>query len=368
MTYLSGNTVTNNTTLQVLRNKPGDDVALSKTDILKNNKVTKEIIDPFVYKAEENAATKKSSNVGVPGIRKASIVAEPDLLDKQLSQLLTGFANLPQQKGDQLSQTMLNGVKELSTTSKFDISSLVGGFTGKMAALLQIVVEAEQKNAKSLAAQANANNIMARAQGENSARNIVKAGEEGRNMVITQSAAGLAATGVSSAMQIKASSQKNSAIKLHAQKENALKSQAATLDSKTAPSKLIKEGDALHSDSQILKATPKNLEFQAAEQKLQYQLRTNDADKLYGQGMALNQIGQNGAAIAAANGQITKAEAESKAALAKSDESIYQAGKDSDERRMQISMQMKAMVMELIAQASQNRANNVSAMANNLKG
>ncbi|WP_345829411.1 hypothetical protein AAGR22_20915 [Erwinia sp. HDF1-3R] len=365
MADLSYNTVSNNSNLHVLSSKFGAVAEISRKDVLK---VSKENVDSFVNTAEENATTKSLSNGEVPGLRKAMIVADPDSLDKQLSQLLPAFANLPQQRSNQISETILNGVKELSTKSKFDISSLAGGFTGRLAAILQVIVEAELKNTQSMAAQTNANNLMARAQGENSARNTVQAGRDGRNMVITQASAGMVATGVSTGMQMKASVQKNAAITVHAEKANTLKRHAATLDRQTVPTKLNNVGDALPSDPAILKATPKNLEFDAAAQNLQYQLRTQDADKLFQQGMAVNQIGQNGAALAAANGQVKKAEAESKASLAKADEGIYQAAKDSGDRRTQISREFKAMLMDIILQVSQNNANTVSVMANNLKG
>lgn len=364
MADLSYNTVSKNLNLHVLSSKFEAVAETPRKDVLN---VSKENIDSFVNTAEENATTKSLSNGEVPVLREA-MVADPVPLDTQLSQLLPAIANPPQQRSNQISETILNGVKDLSTKSGFDISSLAGGFTGRVAALLQVIVEAEQENTRSMAAQANANNLIARAQGENSARNTVQAGRTARDMVVTQSSASMVATGVSAGMQMKASVQKNTAVKVHGQKELSLKRQAATLDSQTVPTKLNKVGDALPSDPAILKATPKNLEFDAAAQNLQHQLRIQDADKLFHQGMAAGQIGQNAAALAAAPGQVEKAKFEAQSSVAEGDKNIYQGAKDFSDRSTQTSRELKAMLMDLLVQISQNNANTVSAMANNLKG
>ncbi len=209
---------------------------------------------------------------------------------------------------------------------------------------------------------------MARKQAENGASAIVDGGQISKNAALTQSAVGITSTALSTGFQIKASNAKNDAIKVHGNKSNELKREATKLENQTVPSKIAKTDTSLASDTKILKNTSDNLAFNAAAHDLQLQLRMNDANNQASIGMATGQVGNNSAGLVTANSHVAKAEAEAKASLSSTDQAIYQAAKEADERRAQFSMQFRALLMEMWSQVAQNNSNTISAMASNIKG
>ncbi|WP_395490290.1 hypothetical protein ACG1VR_04385 [Cedecea davisae] len=303
-----------------------------------------------------------------PDIPKGKIEADPVNFSKQVEQLHSSFANL---STDQVTKAYTEAGKELAVLAQksgFDITTIANGFSGRAAAILQTISVAAQEAQNIMREQASANSIIARQLGESSAKKTVEAGVANKNMVDKQAGISMAASGLSAGVQAKGLNNANKAIKVHGTKEVNLNRSADNLAAKAAPGKRVGLGKESTSDVDLLKKQPNNLRHDAKIETMQQQMRANDAMRMQMHGQMLGQGGQSIAALSSSSGHVEKANADAKAQMDKTDENIFAARKDSDEREQQSIARFKTELLQLLAQLLTNRSNAVSSMTNNIKG
>lgn len=339
---------------------------------LKSQEVAQSTATPvFVDRAAKDVVSAASLKNTSPDIVPGPVQADPEAFTKQVSQALGSVSNLTQSEASRAMEQMNDSLVVLSNKSGFDITTIANGFSGKAAEVLQTICLAAQYSQSIMREQSSANNIMARSLGEMSSKQIVQAGIENKAMVDKQAGISLVTTAASGAVQTKALSNSNQAIKVHGSKSISLKRESDTLSASAAPgsrSRLDKLTSQDASDIKLLKKESNRLKHDSSDENLQQQLRANNASKLQTQGVMLGQGGQSVANLASSNGHVDKANAEANAQLLKTDESVFASRKESDEREQQAIGQFKAELMQLLNQILTNRAGTVRAMTSNLKG
>lgn len=325
-------------------------------------------IPVFADTAVKNVITATMLKEIAPDIPKGKIEADPVNFSKQIEQLHSAFSNL---SNDQVTKAYTEVGKELCVLAKrsdFDITTIANGFSGRAAAILQTISVAAQQAQNIMREQASRNSIMARTLGESSAKQIIAAGQANKNMVDKQAGISMAASGVSAGVQAKGLNNANKAIKVHGTKEVNLNRSADNLAAKASPGKRAGLGKENKADVELLKKQPNNLRHDAKIETMQQQMRANDAMRMQMQGQMLGQGGQSIASLSSSGGHVEKANADAKAQLNKTDENIFAARKDSDEREQQSISRFKTDLLQLLAQLLANRSNAVSSMIGNIKG
>ena len=303
-----------------------------------------------------------------PDIPKGKIEADPVNFSKQVEQLHSSFSNL---SNDQATKAYTEAGKELAVLAQksgFDITTIANGFSGRAAAILQTISVAAQQAQNIMREQASANSIVARKLGESSAKQTVAAGQANKNMMDKQAGISIAASGLSAGVQGKGLNNANKAIKVHGTKEVNLNRSADNLAAKAAPGKRVGLGKENKTDTELLKKQPNNLRHDAKIETMQQQMRANDAMRMQMHGQMLGQGGMSIATLASSSGHVEKANADAKAQINKTDENIFAARKDSDEREQQSISRFKTELLQLLAQLLTNRSNAISSMTNNIKG
>lgn len=303
-----------------------------------------------------------------PDIPKGKIDADPVNFSKQMEQLHSTFSGLSH---DQVSKAYTEAGTELAVLAQksgFDITSIANGFSGRAAAILQTISVAAQEAQNVMREQASANSMISRKLGESSAKQTIAAGEANKNMVNKQAAIGMASSGLSAGVQTKGLNNANKAIKVHGTKAVNLNRSADSLSAKASPGKRLGLGKENTSDVELLKKQPNSLKHDASIENMQQQMRANDAMRMQMHGQMLGQGGLNIATLSSSNGHVEKANADAKAQINKTDEGIFAARKDSDEREQQSIGRFKAELLQLLAQLLTNRSATISSMTNNIKG
>ncbi|QIX96598.1 hypothetical protein [Cedecea sp. FDAARGOS_727] len=248
-----------------------------------------------------------------PDIPKGKIDADPVNFSKQMEQLHSTFSGLSH---DQVSKAYTEAGTELAVLAQksgFDITSIANGFSGR-------------------------------------------------------AAIGMASSGLSAGVQTKGLNNANKAIKVHGTKAVNLNRSADSLSAKASPGKRLGLGKENTSDVELLKKQPNSLKHDASIENMQQQMRANDAMRMQMHGQMLGQGGLNIATLSSSNGHVEKANADAKAQINKTDEGIFAARKDSDEREQQSIGRFKAELLQLLAQLLTNRSATISSMTNNIKG
>ncbi|WP_279051180.1 hypothetical protein [Cedecea davisae] len=325
-------------------------------------------IPVFADSAVKNVITASILGDIAPDIPKGKIDADPVNFSKQVEQLHSTFANL---STDQVTKAYTEAGKELAVLAQksgFDISTIANGFSGRAASILQTISVAAQEAQNMMREQASANSIIARKLGESSAKQTVAAGQANKNMADKQAGIGMASSGLSAGVQTKGLNNANKAIKVHGTKAVNLNRSADNLAAKASPGKRVGLGKESTSDVELLKKQPNNLKHDASIENMQQQMRANDAMRMQMHGQMLGQGGMNIATLSSSSGHVEKANADAKAQINKTDEGIFSARKDSDEREQQSISRFKTELLQLLAQLLTNRSNAISSMTNNIKG
>lgn len=312
-----------------------------------------------VNNAAQQYTTEVNKQQQAPGITLPSVVANTDMLEKQIAVSISTFSNLPPAQIHSISEQTAKELVSLADKGSFSITDLANGFTGKTAAIMQLIVETQLKNKESLAQQSSTMAIVSRTMGESAAAHTIKAGEDNRNMVNTQAAVGITMSIGAGAIQTKGLNNSNKAIDYHGTKSNNLMRQSDSLHSKAAG------GNKL--DTSLLRSTSKDLKHDSAMQNQLQQLRTNDASKLQMQGMMLGQSSHSVGGLASSQGHVDKAENEAQSQMDKTDQGVYLSTKEAIDRSKQSEAELQVLLMQLISNLLSQRANSNSAIISNIK-